>query len=198
MSRLSAAEAESFLCAFLLFFSREFSDLDDVYIHGVGIPGFGGGGEGVVGLMSRFGVLFGDFLGALPLGLEGNGLLIPVVNGRGDSVHRCDSAHEGRRNAGGEIFHEDILVGDVCEGGVVFEVRNILDEGQGVGVVFPFGHSLSGEPDNSVAGGVMVFENGFELRDKVGEGPHGYDIPRDGVLPKGGCPGEGGSFGHVG
>ena len=101
-------------------------------------------------------------------------------------------------NAGGEVSDEDVLVGDTCEGRVVFEVRNILNEGRGVGVVFPLSHAFSGEPGNGVAGGVMVFECSFELHDEVGEGPHSYGDSGDGVLPKGGCPSEGGSFGHVG
>ena len=166
MSRLSAAEAESFLCAFLLFFSREFSDLDDVYIHGVGIPGFGGGGEGVVGLVSRFGVPFGNFFGMIPLGLEGNGLFIPVIDGRGNGVHGHDLTHEGGRDAGGEISNEDILVGDACKGRVVLKVRNILDEGWGISVVLSFGHVFGGEPGS----GVMVFECGFKFGDEVREG----------------------------
>ena len=107
MSRLLAAEAKSFLHAFLTFFSGELSDLDDVYVHAVRISSFGGSGEGMVGLVSRFGVPFGDLLGVLPLGLERNSLLIPVVDGRGDSVHRHDSAHEGGRDAGGEISDKE-------------------------------------------------------------------------------------------
>ena len=50
MSRLSAAEAESFLHAFLAFLGREFPYFDDIYVHGVGVTSFGGGGERVVGL----------------------------------------------------------------------------------------------------------------------------------------------------
>ena len=38
---------------------------------------------------------------------------------------------------------------------------------------------------------IVVLECGFKLRNKVGEGPHGYDGSRDGILPKGGCPSEG-------
>ena len=66
-------------------------------------------------------------------------------------------------------------------------MRNILNEGQGVGIVFPFSHAFSGEPGN-----------GFKFCDEVREGPHGYGGPGDRVLPKGGCPSEGRSFGHVG
>ena len=81
VSRLSAAEAESFLHAFLAFLGREFPYFDDVYVHGVGVTSFGGGGEGVVGLMGRFRVSFGDFFRALPLGLERDGHFVLVIDG---------------------------------------------------------------------------------------------------------------------
>ena len=95
MSGLSATEAESFLHAFLSFFGCEFSYFDDIYIPGIGITSFGGGGEGVVGLMGGFGVSFGDFFSAFLLGLERDGLFVPVFDGGGDCVHGHDSAHEG-------------------------------------------------------------------------------------------------------
>ena len=44
----------------------------------------------------------------------------------------------------------------------------------------------------------MVFEHSLELGNKVGEGPHGYGGSSNGILPEGGCPSKGGSFGHVG
>ena len=115
MSGLSATEAESFLHAFLAFFSCEFPHLDDIYVHGVGIMSFGGGGEGVVGLMGGFRVSFGDFFGAFPLGLERDGLLIPVFDGGRDCVHEHDSAHEGGRDSGGEVSDKDVLISDACE-----------------------------------------------------------------------------------
>ena len=99
MSRFSASKTKSFLHAFLPFFGSELSDFDDVYVHGIGVLGFDGSGEGMVGLMSRFGVSFGNFISTLSLGLERNGLFIPVVDGRGNSIHRHDLAHEGGRNA---------------------------------------------------------------------------------------------------
>ena len=37
--------------------------------------------------MSRFGVLLRDFISMFPLGLEGDGFLIPVVGGGGNNVH---------------------------------------------------------------------------------------------------------------
>ena len=63
MSGFSAPEAKSFLHALLVFFSSDFSNFDDIYIHDIGVVGFGGSGEGVVGLMSMFGVSFGNFIG---------------------------------------------------------------------------------------------------------------------------------------
>ena len=115
MSGLPTAEAKPLLHTLLAFFSGKFPDFDNVHIHGVGVVSFGGGGEGMVGLMGGFRVLLGDFFGALPLGLEGNGLFVPVVNGGGDRVHGHDSAHEGRRDPGGEVSDKDILIGDACE-----------------------------------------------------------------------------------
>ena len=84
---LATAEAKSFLHAFLPFFGREFSYFDDIYVHGVGIASFGGGGEGMVRLMGGFRVSFGDLFSTFPLGLEGNGFLVPIIDGGGDSVH---------------------------------------------------------------------------------------------------------------
>ena len=115
MPGLSATEAESFLHAFLAFFGSEFPYFDDVYVHGVGITGFGGGGEGMVGLMGGFGVSFGDLFSAFPLGLEGDGFLVPVFDGGGDSVHGHDSAHEGGGDSGREVSDKDILIHDACE-----------------------------------------------------------------------------------
>ena len=159
MSRLSAMEAESFLHTLLAFFSHKVSYFDDVYVHGIRVLGFGGIGEGLVRLMSRFGVLLGDFIGAFPLGLEGDGLFIPVVDGSRDGVHGYNATHEGGRDASREISDEDVLVGDAWEGGV----GDILNEGRGIGVVFPLGHAFGGEPGDSIAGGVVVFERSLCL-----------------------------------
>ena len=174
MPGLSAAEEKSFLHTFLVFFCGKLSDFDDVYVHGVGISGVGGSGEGVVGLVGGFGVSFGDFFGAFPLGLEGDSLFVPIINGGGNSVHKHDSAHEGGRDANREISDEVVLVSDACKGGVVLKVRNILDEGQRVSVVLSLGHAFGGEPGDGVARGVVVFERGFEFEDEVREGPHSY------------------------
>ena len=90
--------------------------------------------------------------------------------------------HERGRDASGEISDEDILVSDACEGGVVLEVRDVLNKRWRVGVVLPLGHVFSGEPGDGVVGGIMVFEHGFELLNEVGEGSNGDDSARDGVV----------------
>ena len=146
---------------------------------------------------SGFGVLFEDFISALPLDLEGDGFLIPVVDGGGDSVHGHNAAHEGGGNAGREISTKDILVEDVHKRGVVFEVRNILNKSQGVGVVLHFGHVFSEEPSDGITSGIVVFEHSFKLLGEVGEGSNGDNSTRDGTLSEGSCPCEGRSFSHI-
>ena len=113
MSGFSAVEAESFLNTSFAFFSREFADFDNVDIHGIGISNFGRSREGLIGLMGGFGVLLGDFIGTLPLGLEGDGFLIPIIDG-GDCVHGHDMVHEGGRNASREVSDKDILISNAC------------------------------------------------------------------------------------
>ena len=44
----------------------------------------------------------------------------------------------------------------------------------------------------------MVFKGSFKVGDKHGEGSHGDGGADEGFLTEGGCPSEGGSFGHVG
>ena len=198
MSWFSAAEVESFLYVFLSFFSREFADFDNINIHGIGASSFGGVGEGLVGLVSGFRVPLGDLISAFPLGLERGGFFVPVIYGGGDCAHGHDATHEGGRDAGRKVSNKDVLVGDACEGRVVLEVRDILNKGRGVGVVFSLGHALSREPGDGVAGGVMVFEHSFKLHDEAREGSDGEDPARDSMLSEGGCPSEGRSLGHVG
>ena len=188
---------ESFLNASLAFFSGEFADFDNIDVHGIRVSGFRRGREGLIGLMGRFGVPFGDFISVFPLGLEGDGFLVPIINGEGDCIHGHDTAPEGRGDAGGEVSDKDVLVGNACEGGVVLEVTDILNKGRGIGVVLPFGHAFGEEPGDGIASDVMVFECSFELLNEVREGSDGDDSSRDSILSKGGCPSEGGSFGHI-
>ena len=105
MAGFSAAEAKFLFNAAFAFFWGELGDLDRIHDHGVGVVGLGVGGvgEGVVGLMGRPRVPLGDVIGALPLSLEHDSLLVPFVDGRGDGVHRHDSAHEWWWDSSGEV-----------------------------------------------------------------------------------------------
>ena len=87
------------------FFWGKLGDFDGIDDHGIGVVGLGVGGvgEGVVGLVRGSRVSFGDVVSSLPLGLEGNGFLVPFVNGGGDSVHRHDLSHEGWRDSRREV-----------------------------------------------------------------------------------------------
>ena len=196
----SAAKAEFLFDAAFSFFWGQLRDFDCIYDHSVGVVGLGGGrvGEGMVGLMGGPGVSLGDIVGSLPLGLESNGLLVPLVDGGGDSVHRHDTVHERRWDSCGEIADQDVGVGDVCEGNVVFKHGNIFRQGRGVRVVLLLLHSLGRKPGDGVPSDIVVFERGVELRDEVSEGSKGKCRPRDGALAEGQCPGKGRSFGHVG
>ena len=79
--------------------------------------GFGiqGVGEGVVGLVGGLRVSFGDVISSFPLGLEGDGLFVPFVDGGRNSVHGHDSAHERWWNSCGEVSNQGIRVRDVGE-----------------------------------------------------------------------------------
>ena len=147
MAWFSAVEAKFLFNAAFAFFWGELGDLDRIHDHGVGVVGLGVGGvgEGVVGLMRRPRVPLGDVVGALPLSLEGDSLLVPFVDGGGDGVHRHDSAHERWWDSGGEVSDQDIRVRDVGEGDMVFEGGNVFRQGGGVIVVFlALLHSLGG------------------------------------------------------
>ena len=92
--------------------------------------GFGirGVGEGVVGLVGGLGVSFGDVISSFPLGLEGDGLLVPFIDGGRDGVHGHDSVHERWWDSCGEVSDQDIRIGDVGEGYVVLESGNIFHQ----------------------------------------------------------------------
>ena len=89
VARFSAAKAEFLFNATFAFFWGKLGDLDRIHDHGVGVVGLGVGGvrEGVVGLMGRSRVPLGDVVSSLPLGLESDSLLVPLVDGGGDGVH---------------------------------------------------------------------------------------------------------------
>jgi hypothetical protein len=82
VASLSASETEAFLHAPLAFFWGEFADFDDIDNHGVWVVG-GFENKGMVPLFGGLTIPGGDFLGTLPLGVEGGGLLIPFINGCG-------------------------------------------------------------------------------------------------------------------
>ena len=98
----------------------------------------------MVGLVRGFRVSFGNVICSFPLGLEGDGLLILLVDGGGNGVHRHDSAHQGRRDSCGEISNQDVGIGDVGGGYVVFEGGNIFHQGGEVGVVLDVLHHALG------------------------------------------------------
>ena len=118
-------------------------------------------------------------------------LHIPFVDGRGDGVHGHDVVHEWRWDSCGKIADQDVGVGDIGEGNVVFESGNIFRQRGGVGVVLLLLHSLGGKPGDGVSGDIMVFERGVELRDEVSESSKGKCCSRDGALVEGRCPGKG-------
>ena len=103
-----------------------------------------------------------------------------------------------RGNTSREVSDKDILVGDACKGGVVLEVRNVLNMGWQIGVVLPFGHAFGEEPGDGIASGVMVFEHDLKFLDEVGKGSDRDSSFGEGALSESGCPDEGGSLGYVG
>ena len=154
MAGFSAAEAKFLFNAAFAFLWGELGDLDCIHDHSVGVVGLGVSRvrEGVVGLMRRPRVSFGNVVGPFPLGLESDGLLIPFVDGRGDGVHRHNTAHERRWDSCGKIADQDVGVGDVCEGDVVLKRGNILRQGGGVRVVLLLLHSLGRKPGDGISG----------------------------------------------
>ena len=137
MAGFSAAEAEFLFDAVLAFFWGKLGDLDRVHDHGIRVVGLGVGGvrEGVVSLMGRPRVPFGDVVGSLPLDLESDSLLVPFVDGGGDGVHGHYPAHERRWDSCGEVSDQDVGVRDVGKGDMVLEGGNIFRQRGGVRVV---------------------------------------------------------------
>ena len=66
--------------------------------------------------------------------------------------------------------------------------------------IFPgfLGHPFGREPSDGISFYIMVLESSFKVGNKHGEGFHGDGGANKGFLTEGGCPSEGGSFGHVG
>ena len=128
MTGFSAVEAELLFYAAFAFFWGEFGDFDGIDDHGVRVMclGVGGVGEGVVGLVGGFQVSLGDVVSPFPLGLEGDSLLVPFIDGGRDGVHGHDAAHQRWWDSGGEIPNQDVGVRDISQGNVVLECGNIF------------------------------------------------------------------------
>jgi hypothetical protein len=82
VASLLASETEAFLHESLSFFWGELANFDDVDNHGIGVVG-GFWNKGVVPLFGGLSVPGGNLFGALPLGLEGGGFFVPLVDGGG-------------------------------------------------------------------------------------------------------------------
>ena len=110
-----AVEVEFLLNIVFAFFRGEFEDFDGVHDHGVRIMGLSGqdGGEHVVYLVRHLGISPGNVISSLPLSLEGDGFLVPVIYDRGDGVHGHDVAHQGGRNSCRKVSDQDVGITDV-------------------------------------------------------------------------------------
>jgi len=144
--------------------------------------------------VGRFDVSPSDFVGAIPLGLEVNGLLVPVLDGGRNGIHGHDSAHEGGGNPSGVVSDEDIFVVNGRHSYVVLEKGGVFCEGWRVFVsssILPWFlyHPLGGKPGDGIGYHIVVFKRGFEVGDKNCEGSHGDGGAYEGVVPKCSCPG---------
>ena len=70
----------------------------------------------MIHLVGGFGVPPGDVISSLPLSLEGDCFLVPVIDGGGYSVHGHDAMHQRWWNSCGEISNQDIGIRDIGEG----------------------------------------------------------------------------------
>ena len=132
MTGFPAAEAEFLFNASFVFFRGKLGDFDGIDDHGIRVVGLGigGVGEGVIRLVGGFRIPPGYVISLLPLGLEGNDLLVSIIYGGRDGVHGHDVVHQQRGNSCREVSDQDIGVGDIGEGYVVLEGRIILYEGR--------------------------------------------------------------------
>lgn len=90
----------------------------------------------MIGLAGEMDITFGNIVSTFPLGLEEDGLYVPVIDGGGDCVHGHDLPHKRRGNHSREISDENIGVSDSGEGNVVFEVGSVFEKGRGISVIF--------------------------------------------------------------
>ena len=143
--------------------------------------------------MGWFNVSPSDFVGAIPLGLEMNGLFVPDFDGGGNGIHRHDSAHEGGGNPSRVVSDEDVFVINVRHSYVVLEEGGVFSEGWGVFVSpsvlswFLY-HLFGGEPSDGVGCHVMVFERGFEVGNENREGSHGDGGAYESIVSERSCP----------
>jgi len=193
VTRFSATEAESFFLAAFLLFRGKLRDFDCVNVHCVGVTGFRrGGGEHLI-RVGWFDVSPGDFIGTIPLGLEINGLFVPVVNVGGDGGHGHDTAHEGRGNPSGVVSDENVFVVNGRHSYIVLEEGGVFSEGWGEFVslsILPWFlyHPLGGEPGDGIGFYVVVFERGFEVGDENCEGSHSDGRAYKGIVSERSCP----------
>jgi len=158
------------------FFGSEFGDSDGVYVHCIGVTIFRGG-ECLIGV-GGFDIPLSNFVSAVPLSLEVDGLFVPVVNGGGDGVHGHNVAHEGGGNSCRVVSDEDVFVIDFGHSYIVLEQGGIFGEGWEVLVsssILPgfLGHSFGREPSNGICFYIMVFKGRFKVGNKHSEGSHG-------------------------
>ena len=152
-----------------------------------------GGGEHLV-RVGWFDVSSGDFVSAIPLGLEMNGLFVPVLDGGRNGVHGHDTAHEGGGYPSRVVSDENIFIVNGRHSYVVLEEGGVFHEGWGVFVSssvpsrFLY-HPLGGKPGNGVGYHVMVFERGFKVGDEDREGSHGDSGAYEGIVSECSCPG---------
>ena len=145
MSTFSAAKAKSLLGALLSFFGGEFlGESDRINVHGVGVLGGSGGGQGE-GLESlgRPSTSLSDLLSTIPLVLEVSRFGVPFVDLIWNGVEGHDPFHERGGDSGGEETDEDIVVHDAGAGGVTLKGRDVALERRGVLPVL-LGHLMGG------------------------------------------------------
>jgi len=186
-------EAESFFLAALSFFRGEFRDFYCVNVHCIGVSGFrSGGGERLV-RVGWLDVSSGNFIGAIPLGLEMNGLFVPVLDGGGNGIHGHDSAHKGGGNHSRVISDEDVFVVNGRHSYVVLEEGGVFCEGWGIFISssilswFLY-HPLGGKPGDGIGYHVVVFERGFKVGNENREGFHGNGGAYEGAVSECSCP----------
>jgi len=135
----------------------------------------------------------GNFVGAIPLGLEVNSLFVPVADGSGNGVHGHDMAHEGGGNPSGVVSDENIFIVNGRHSYVVLEEGSVFCEGWGEFVSSSIlsgflNHSFGRKPGNGIRFHIVVFECGFKIGNEDCEGSHGDGGAYEGVVSEPCCP----------